>query len=65
VQIERPLDQADHSVVPRDVGERDEVEGTGGETRLPNPSESRFAVAIDRVKLVVITTDQVRIELAT
>jgi hypothetical protein len=63
VQVQHALDQADHPVVPRDVGGGGEVEGSGGETKLPNPSESRFAVALDRVKLVMIATDQMGVVL--
>jgi len=57
------LHQRNHPVVPRDVGGGGEVEGSGGETKLPNPSESRFAVALDRVKLVMIATDQMGVVL--
>jgi hypothetical protein len=57
------LDQADHPVVPRDVGGGGEVDGSGGETKLPNPSESRFAVVLDRAKLVMIAADQMGVVL--
>jgi hypothetical protein len=57
------LHQRDHPVVPGDVGGGGEVEGSGGETRLPNPAESRFAVALDRVELVMIAADQMGVVL--